>query len=110
MATAASALAEGTVSLDPGQSVAEATASLEALRGIGSWTANYVALRVWGATDVVLTGDVAVRSGARALGFPDSPRDLFAATAHLAPWRSYLMMHLWRAASPRRQGDPDARP
>ncbi|WP_062077116.1 DNA-3-methyladenine glycosylase 2 family protein [Demequina globuliformis] len=97
---ACAALADGTVRLDPGVAVADAASALESLRGIGPWTAGYVTLRALGATDVLLTGDVAVRTGARALGLPDAPRDLVAATASAAPWRSYLMMHLWRAASP----------
>ncbi len=66
-----------------------------------------MALRVLGAPDILLTGDSAVRAGARVVGLPDGPRPLLAATAALAPWRSYLMMHLWRAASPT-PGDTDA--
>ncbi len=96
---ACAALAEGTVRLDPGVAVADGVASLEALAGIGPWTAGYVAMRALGATDVLLTGDVAVRAGARELGLPDSPRELTAAAATCAPWRSYLMLHAWRAAS-----------
>lgn len=110
VATAASALADGTVRLDAGRAVAEATRDLEALPGIGPWTAGYVVMRALGATDVLLTGDVAVRAGARALGLPDAPRDLIDATAGLAPWRSYLMMHLWRAASLSLQGGAHAHP
>ena len=109
LATTASALANGDLVLDPSRTVTQATADLEALPGIGPWTSHYVALRVLGAPDILLTGDVAVRAGARALGLPDAPRPLLAATAGLAPWRSYLMMHLWRAASPT-PGDTDARP
>ncbi|GMA35904.1 hypothetical protein GCM10025876_21080 [Demequina litorisediminis] len=104
LANAMAAIADGSLVLDAGRTVAQATADLEALPGIGPWTSHYVALRVLGATDILLTGDVAVRAGARALGIPDAPRDLVAATVAAAPWRSYLMMHLWRAASPNRGG------
>ncbi|MFV0287243.1 MAG: DNA-3-methyladenine glycosylase 2 family protein [Demequina sp.] len=104
LAAAMAAIADGSLVLDAGRTVAQATADLEALPGIGPWTSHYVALRVLGATDILLTGDVAVRAGARALGIPDAPRDLVAATAAAAPWRSYVMMHLWRAASPNRGG------
>jgi AraC family transcriptional regulator of adaptative response / DNA-3-methyladenine glycosylase II len=110
LARAALAIADGTLSLDVGQTREDFTAALEAIPGIGPWTSNYVALRVLGSPDVLLTGDSAVRAGAKALGLPADARDLAAAVAPLAPWRSYLMMHLWRAASsapaPAPKGDP----
>lgn len=99
LARAAAAIADGTLSLDVGQTREDFTAALEAIPGIGPWTANYMALRVLGSTDVLLTGDSAVRAGAKALGLPSEAREFAAAVAPLAPWRSYLMMHLWRAAS-----------
>ena len=99
LARAAAAIADGTLSLDVGQTREGFTAALEAIPGIGPWTANYMALRVLGSTDVLLTGDSAVRAGAKALGLPPEARELAAAVAPLAPWRSYLMMHLWRASS-----------
>jgi len=99
LARAAAAIADGGLSLDVGQTREHFTAALEAIPGIGPWTSNYMALRVLGSTDVLLTGDSAVRAGAKALGLPSDARDLAAAVAPLAPWRSYLMMHLWRAAS-----------
>ncbi|HEY3338810.1 MAG TPA: AlkA N-terminal domain-containing protein [Propionicimonas sp.] len=71
---------------------------LVAVRGIGEWTANYVAMRVLGNPDVLPTGDVALRTGARRLGIPDHPRDLAAWGTHVAPWRSYASLHLWRAS------------
>lgn len=71
---------------------------LVAVRGIGEWTANYVAMRVLGNPDVLPTGDVALRTGARRLGLPDHPRDLAAWGTHVAPWRSYASLHLWRAS------------
>ncbi|NTV40218.1 MAG: helix-turn-helix domain-containing protein, partial [Demequinaceae bacterium] len=100
LARAAGAIADGDLSLDVGQTREDFTAGLEALPGIGPWTSNYVALRVLGSTDVLLTGDSAVRAGAKALGLPSDARELAAAVAPLAPWRSYLMMHLWRASAP----------
>jgi len=100
LAWAAAAIADGTLSLDVGQTREEFTAGLEAMPGIGPWTANYMALRVLGSPDVLLTGDSAVRAGAKALGLPSEVRGLAGAAAPLAPWRSYLMMHLWRAAAP----------
>ena len=71
---------------------------LVAISGIGEWTANYVAMRVLGNPDILPTGDVALRTGARRLGLPDRPRELAAWGAHIAPWRSYASLHLWRAS------------
>ena len=99
LARAAAAIADGELSLDVGQTRDDFAAALESVPGIGPWTSNYMALRVLGSTDVLLTGDSAVRAGAKALGLPSEARELAAAVAPLAPWRSYLMMHLWRASS-----------
>lgn len=99
LVAAAEAIAEGAVPTDAGATREEMTAALEALPGVGPWTSHYVALRVLGAPDVFLTGDVAVRAGAGRLGLPASPRALLDASAPFAPWRSYLMLHLWRAAA-----------
>jgi len=71
---------------------------LVAVRGIGEWTADYVAMRVLGHPDILPTGDVALRTGARRLGLPHHPRELAAWGTHVAPWRSYASLHLWRAS------------
>ncbi len=102
---ACAAMATGDMALDVGTTREEFTARLEALPGIGPWTSHYVALRVLGSPDILLTGDSAVRAGARAVGLPHDPRGLAAAAAPLAPWRSYLMMHLWSASAPSTPGD-----
>ena len=73
--------------------------ALLALPGVGPWTADYVRMRVLGDPDVFLPTDVAVRSGARALGIPAEGLETWAAT--VAPWRSYLSAHLWRAVPAR---------
>jgi AraC family transcriptional regulator, regulatory protein of adaptative response / DNA-3-methyladenine glycosylase II len=99
------ALADGTLRVDVGADTAELTAALVARPGIGPWTAAYLAMRVLGAPDVWLTGDAALLAGARERGLLDSglPRSAAhrALTAHAAgwaPWRSYAVTHLWRAA------------
>lgn len=94
----ATALAEGTLALDPGRDAAELRAELRALPGVGPWTAGYLAMRVLGDPDELLACDLGVRRGARALGLPS---DIPALTAHAAawrPWRSYAATHLWRRA------------
>uniref|UniRef100_UPI000826C6F9 DNA-3-methyladenine glycosylase 2 family protein n=1 Tax=Herbiconiux solani TaxID=661329 RepID=UPI000826C6F9 len=94
------AIAAGELELTSGDDPVEQRARLVALPGIGDWTAGYLAMRVLGSTDVLPTGDVALRNGARALGAPATPRDLAAWSAPFAPWRTYLALHLWGAAPP----------
>ncbi|KQQ04114.1 MULTISPECIES: AlkA N-terminal domain-containing protein [unclassified Rathayibacter] len=94
-------LAEGTLRLDAGGSRDELAEQLLAVPGIGPWTAGYVAMRVTGDPDVLLTGDLALRSGAAVAGLPSEARALAERGLVWAPWRSYAGMHLWRAARPR---------
>lgn len=95
---AAAALVDGSLSLTVGDDAAEQRTRLLAMPGIGPWTADYVRMRVIGDPDVFLPGDVAVRAGATAAGLPADPRELTAWAERIAPWRSYLTAHLWRAA------------
>lgn len=95
---AAAALASGDLVLTSGDDRAEQRAALLALPGIGPWTADYVRMRVLADPDVLLPGDVAARAGAAAAGIPADPAGLTAWSSRVAPWRSYLMAHLWRAA------------
>ncbi|WP_407319390.1 Ada metal-binding domain-containing protein [Isoptericola halotolerans] len=94
----ARALADGTLTVGVGADAGTLRTELEARPGIGPWTSGYVALRVLGHPDTWLTGDVALRAGARALGLPDDPRALAERAATWAPWRSYAARHVWRAA------------
>ncbi|MFT4052634.1 MAG: Ada metal-binding domain-containing protein [Microbacterium sp.] len=98
---AAAALADGSLTLTPGDDGAAQRAALLALPGIGPWTADYVRMRVTGDPDVILPGDAAVRSGAAAAGIPADPRGLTDWAARVSPWRSYLTAHLWRAVPAR---------
>ncbi|GAB2462570.1 AlkA N-terminal domain-containing protein [Xylanimonas ulmi] len=105
---AATALADGSLTVDVGADADELRSALVALPGVGPWTAAYVAMRVLGDPDAWLEGDVALLAGASALGLappPDLPagrrhRDLAARAAAWAPWRSYAAMRLWQAAAP----------
>ena len=106
VATTASALASGDLTLDPDAPSAQLQAALVARPGIGPWTAAYVALRVLGDPDAWMIGDVALLAGASALGIldPAVPRPaahgvLAAHAERWAPWRSYASMHVWRATS-----------
>ena len=92
---AAAALDDGALALTIGDDRDEQRAALLAMPGIGPWTADYVRMRVIGDPDVMLPGDVAVRTGAAHAGIPSTPTDLTAWSARTAPWRSYLTSHLW---------------
>ncbi|MEC3981346.1 AlkA N-terminal domain-containing protein [Amycolatopsis sp. H20-H5] len=93
--TVAAALADGVVEVHVGRDPAELRAELLTLPGIDPWTADYVLMRVLGAPDVVLTGDLALRRGAAALGI-----DALDERARAwRPWSSYAGMYLWHASA-----------
>lgn len=94
--TAAAAVADGTVTLDPADP--RVRQRLLALPGIGPWTADYLAMRVLGDHDVLLVDDLAIRRGAAALGLPDQPKDLAERGLAWRPVRSHAGMHLWAAS------------
>jgi AraC family transcriptional regulator of adaptative response / DNA-3-methyladenine glycosylase II len=98
------ALAEGVgggdVVIDPGADPAELRRSLVALPGIGSWTAEYVAMRALRDPDAFMPTDLGIRRGAQALGLPEDPAQLVAASEGWRPWRSYAMAHLWALPVP----------
>ena len=102
----ARALADGSLVADVGADAAALRAALLARPGIGPWTASYVAMRVLGDPDAWLPGDVALVAGARAVGLLETGgasaaahRALAGRASVWAPWRSYAVVHLWRAAS-----------
>jgi AraC family transcriptional regulator of adaptative response / DNA-3-methyladenine glycosylase II len=96
--TLSAALADGSVSLDPGADRDESERRLLALRGIGPWTTGYLRMRALSDPDVFLPGDAGVRHGLARIGA--EPR----AAAGWRPWSSYALHHLWLAA-----GEPAAR-
>ncbi len=102
----ARALAEGELAVHVGADAETLRDDLLARPRIGDWTASYIVMRVLGDPDVWLPRDVALVAGARAVGILDG--DVSVAAAHRAlverseqwaPWRSYAVVHLWRAAT-----------
>ncbi|OMH31141.1 DNA-3-methyladenine glycosylase [Tersicoccus sp. Bi-70] len=90
----------GRLDLRRARTTAELGAMLLPLPGIGPWTVGYVALRWLGDPDVFLPGDVAVRNGlTRLAGAPArlSPAAVTAMARAWAPWRSWAVLHAWRA-------------
>lgn len=89
--TLTTALADGTVTLDPGADRDEAERRLLALPDIDRWTAGYIRMRALGDPDVLLTDDPAVRAGMRRAGAQASDTETW------RPWSSYAMHHFWSA-------------
>jgi AraC family transcriptional regulator of adaptative response / DNA-3-methyladenine glycosylase II len=92
----ATALADDTVTLDPGTDWARARDRLATLDGIGPWTCELIALRGLGDPDAFPVTDLGVRQGAAAAGLPATPVALTARAQGWRPWRSYAVAHLWR--------------
>ncbi|MFC5908587.1 DNA-3-methyladenine glycosylase 2 family protein [Streptacidiphilus monticola] len=88
------ALADGTVTLDPGVDREQAAAELLALPGIGPWTVGYIRMRALADPDVFLPTDIGVRHGLAACGAPPE------AAERWRPWRSYAVHHLWANNAP----------
>lgn len=97
----ATALTEGTLTLDPGADRAQARADLLALPGIGPWTAEMVLLRGLGDPDAWPGSDLGVRHAAREAGLPDGPhhRSLDEHAEAWRPWRGYAAALLWASSS-----------
>ena len=79
----------------------EIIARCTAVRGVGRWTVEMLLIFRLGRPDVLPVDDYGVRNGHRlAYGLPElpRPRDLAAAGACWAPWRSVAAWYLWRVA------------
>lgn len=96
--SAAAAMAGGGLDFGYGDDEQSLARKLLPLPGVGRWTVGYLAMRVLGAPDVFLGNDAAVRNGLKAL--PDAS-GLSSDFREVSPWRSYAVMHLWRAAAKR---------
>ena len=80
--------------------VEDAIAELAALPGLGPWTAHYMLMRGWSWPDAYLPGDVVLKQCLeQRAGQALRPKELIAAAAHFAPYRSYAVLQLWREAA-----------
>ncbi|MCW2632958.1 MAG: putative bifunctional transcription activator/DNA repair enzyme AlkA [Pseudonocardia sp.] len=91
----ATAVANGTVCLEPGTDAVEASEALRQIPGIGPWTAAYTVMRALSSTDEFPAADLGVRRTAAAIGLPDHPTTLTEHARRWRPWRSYAVLHLW---------------
>lgn len=90
----AAAVANGTLSLSPIQTLQQFTANAVALPGIGPWTANYMAMRAIGAPDAFVVDDLIIK---RRLGV-DKASELLKRVEAWRPWRAYGVLHCWSEA------------
>ena len=100
------AVTEGRVAFD--RPADEIVASLVELPGFGEWTAQYIALRALGEPDAFLSADLIVRRMAADGGAPLTTKELERRADAWRPWRGYAVMHLWCAATDRKNSG-DAR-
>jgi AraC family transcriptional regulator of adaptative response / DNA-3-methyladenine glycosylase II len=93
----AGAVLDGELDLRAGADREAARSALLELPGIGPWTASYVCMRALGDSDAFPPGDAAVRRALERLGEDGRPAAAQRLAERWRPWRSYALMHLWRA-------------
>lgn len=91
----AAALATEQISLHAGADRVSTRQALLRLPGIGPWTAGYVVMRGLHDPDVTLPCDAGIRRAATQIGLSLDDHE----TQRWAPWRSYVMQHLWNLGS-----------
>jgi len=84
----ATAVADGSLALDPGAERDATRERLLTLPGIGPWTAEYVAMRALGDPDAFPATDLGVKKALKRLDH-DADSDRW------RPWRAYAVQHLW---------------
>jgi AraC family transcriptional regulator, regulatory protein of adaptative response / DNA-3-methyladenine glycosylase II len=91
----ATALADGSITLDEGCDPRDAVRGLEAIPGIGPWTTGYIAMRALGDPDAYPARDAGVRHALARAGQPAGARDETTVAEGWRPWRAYAVAHLW---------------
>jgi AraC family transcriptional regulator of adaptative response / DNA-3-methyladenine glycosylase II len=89
----ASALADGTLVLEPGADVDHTIRLLRAVPGVGEWTAQYIAMRALSWPNAFPHTDYGVL---KAMG-EKNPRVALERAAEWQPWRAYAVIHLWNS-------------
>ena len=89
----ARAVADGSITLQPGANVESTLARLIALPGIGEWTAQYIAMRALAWPDAFPHTDLGIL---KALG-ETNPKRVLERAENWRPWRAYATMHLWKS-------------
>ncbi len=89
------ALADGSVSLDPGADRDRAAAELLSIPGIGPWTVGYVRMRALGDPDAFLPTDLGAMRALERLGASRGEKAVLALAESWRPYRSYALQYLW---------------
>jgi AraC family transcriptional regulator of adaptative response / DNA-3-methyladenine glycosylase II len=89
----ARAIADGTLSLEPGTDVEQTIRALRRVPGVGEWTAQYIAMRALSWPNAFPHTDYGVL---KAMG-EKNPRIALERAAGWQPWRAYAVIHLWNS-------------
>lgn len=108
----ATALTEGTLTLEPGAHPDTVREQLLALPGIGPWTAEYLTMRALSWPDAFPVTDIGVKHGLDPfISYTTQKiyeKEAYAYSEAYRPWRSYLTISLWDSLSnlkPKEGGD-----
>lgn len=93
----ASAIQDGSIQLDAGQSLNMLVESLTNLPGVGPWTAHYIAMRACGQPDAFPAGDLGIRRALAGNRSVVTPSDATERAEIWRPWRAYAVTALWLA-------------
>ncbi len=88
-------VASGRLKLEAGAPPEATIELLAALPGIGRWTAHYIAMRALRWPDAFPKEDIALRKRLGGLSATEADR----LSQAWRPWRSYAVLHLWKAES-----------
>ncbi len=92
----ASAVAEGRLSFEAGQTLDTFVERATALPGIGAWTAHYIAMRALALPDAFPAGDLVLQQRLAPPGLVRlGERATEARSQAWRPWRAYAVLHLW---------------
>lgn len=101
----ATAIADGTILLDPGADRETTRELLLEIPGIGPWTASYVEMRALKNPDAFLPTDLGVIKAAEKLGIEDVSK----AAEAWRPWRAYAVQYLWESLTDETSLEGDGR-
>jgi AraC family transcriptional regulator of adaptative response / DNA-3-methyladenine glycosylase II len=91
LATAARAIADGHLVLEPGSDVIAAHRALSAIEGVSDRLATQIVMRTLYWPDAFPASDRALQRAAGVSG----PGTLLARAERWQPWRAYAALHLW---------------
>jgi AraC family transcriptional regulator of adaptative response / DNA-3-methyladenine glycosylase II len=95
----AQAVADGRITLEPGDDPGATLKALCALPGIGEWTAHYIAMRALRWPDAFPSADVALHNALGVRQHPHPAREAERLSQAWRPWRSYAVLRAWHTLS-----------